>query len=142
MKTCKICKRPIKDGEEDMGPVCEHKFGEETNIIMNYQNKIEEFEKKIEISEMAISSELKLDTIMNEVSPANNGIYMSIFKKSQKKENSCDSFYATTRPLLNDLENQGMIRQSSVYKVESIRALHNHQPVRDFLMKLIRDAKK
>lgn len=28
-----------------MRPVCKHKFGEETNIIMNYQSKLEEMEK-------------------------------------------------------------------------------------------------
>lgn len=142
MKFCKICKRPIKDGTEDMGPICEHKFGEETNIIMNYQTKLEEIEKKFDVSEMGNLTEYDVNEVMDKPTPPNSGIYLSIFKRSVKKEDSMDELYWTTRPLLNDLENQGLIRHSSVGRIISLKAMHKHPPLRDTLMKLIRDAQK
>lgn len=91
---------------------------------------------------MGSDSEMELNDLTNKPIPANSGIYMSLFKRSSKKVDTMDELYWTTKPLLNDLENQGLIRHSSIDRLVDLKAMHKHPPLRDTLMKLIRDDKK
>lgn len=142
-KICKLCKRPI-DGDGEYGRVCEHKHGEETKIIINYQNQIHEIEKKFEIDDKSIDAEDDIIEIQDERLPPNSGTYMSIFKKSSvSDDNSVAGMYMTIRPLLNDLENQGLIRHSNVLNIAHHRTLMMKKTAtRDILMKCIREAQK
>lgn len=141
MKRCKICNRAINEGE--MGEVCRHKQGEETKIILNYMNQIDQIEKKFEVKDMCEYNEDKLDNLLEKNEPVNNGSYMRLFQNSHRPDlKSAAGMYLTVEPLLYDLENQGMIRHSSVASLGGWKNIFKDGSIRDFLILLIRKNQK